>query len=122
SGTLISGNYFYKSYSSAIVSETGFNLNVTGNLFMDGGWGKGSGGCGNNCNGAVNLNSSGGFNVPGSRYENQVLVSGNQFVDNWEGITIWQAGDSGRRGRCDQRSDRLQRSQNDDDDRQIGRR
>jgi hypothetical protein len=92
SGTLISGNYFYKSYSSAIVSETGFNLNITDNLFMNGGWGKGSGGCGNNCNGAVNLNSSGGFNVAGSRYENQVLVSRNQFVDNWAGITIWQAG------------------------------
>jgi hypothetical protein len=92
SGTLISGNYFYRSYGSAVVSETGFNLNVTGNLFMNGGWGKGSGGCGNNCNGAVNLNSTGGFNVPGSRYQNQVLVSGNQFVDNWQGISIWQAG------------------------------
>ena len=92
SGTLISGNYFYKSYGSAILSETGFDLDVTGNLFVDGGWGMGSGGCGNNCDGAVNLNSSGGFNVPGSRYENQVLISGNQFVDNWEGIDVWQAG------------------------------
>ena len=92
SGTLISGNYFYMSYGSAIVSETGFDLNVTGNLFLDGGWGRGSGGCANNCDGAVNLNSSGGFNVPGSRYENQVLISNNRFVDNWEGIDIWQAG------------------------------
>ena len=92
SGTLISGNYFYMSYGSAITSETGFDLNVTGNLFLDGGWGKGSGGCANNCDGAVSLNSSGGFNVPGSRYENQVLISGNQFVDDWEGIDIWQAG------------------------------
>ena len=92
SGTLISGNYFYMSYGSAITSETGFDLDVTGNLFMNGGWGTGSGGCGNNCDGAVDMNSSGGFNVPGSRYENQVLISGNQFVDNWEGIDIWQAG------------------------------
>ncbi len=92
SGTLISGNYFSMSYGSAISSETGFDLEITGNLFMDGGWGKGSGGCGNNCDGAVNLNSSGGFNVPGSRYENQVLISSNQFVDDWEGIDIWQAG------------------------------
>ena len=59
---------------------------------MNGGWGKGSGACGNNCNGAVDLNSSGGFKVPGSRYQNEVLVSGNQFVNNWEGIDIWQAG------------------------------
>ena len=72
---------------------------------MNGGWGKGSGGCGNNCNGAVNLNSSGGFHVPGSRYENQVLVSRNQFVDNWAGITIWQAG--GRS--CENSGERLAR-------------
>ena len=92
SGTLISGNYFYRSYGSAIISETGFDLDVTGNLFTDGGWGKGSGGCRSNCDGAVNLNSSGGFTVPGSRYENQVLISHNQFVDDWEGVDIWQAG------------------------------
>jgi hypothetical protein len=92
SGTLISGNYFYMSYGSAIDAETGFNLHVTDNLFLDGGWGRGSGGCGNNCDGAVGLNSSGGFNVPGSRYEEQVLISNNQFVDDWQGIDIWQAG------------------------------
>jgi hypothetical protein len=92
SGTLISGNYFYKSYASAVDSETGFNLRVTGNLFVNGGWGSGKGGCGNNCDGAVNLDSSGGFNVPGSRYENQVLISQNQFANNWEGIDVWQAG------------------------------
>ena len=92
SGTLIRGNYFYKSYGPAISSETGFNLDVTGNLFLDGGWGRGSGGCGSNCDGAVSLNSSGGFSVPGSRYENRVLISGNRFVDNWQGIDVWQSG------------------------------
>jgi len=92
SGTLISGNYFDRSYGSAVVSETGFNLHVTNNNFTDGGWGSGKGGCGSNCDGAVNLDSSGGFNVPGSRYENQVLVSQNKFVNNWEGIDVWQAG------------------------------
>ena len=92
SGTLISGNYFYMSYGQAIDSETGFDLDFTRNLFLDGGWGRGSGGCGNNCDAAVGLNSSGGFNVPGSRYEKQVLISGNQFVDDWQGIDIWQAG------------------------------
>ena len=91
-GTLISGNYFEKSYGSAVHSETGYNLDVTGNLFEDGGWGNGTGGCGGNCDGAVNLNSSGGWNVPGSRYNNQVSVQGNQFVNNWMGVDIWQAG------------------------------
>jgi hypothetical protein len=92
SGTLISGNYFDKSASSAIHSETGFNLNITGNLFQNGGWGSGNG-CGDsNCVGAVNLNSSGGFHVPGSRYDNQISVTNNQFINNWGGIDIWQSG------------------------------
>jgi hypothetical protein len=55
SGTLISGNYFYLSYGPAIAAETGFDLHIIGNLFMDGGWGKGSGGCGNNCDGSASI-------------------------------------------------------------------
>jgi len=91
-GTLIKDNYFDKSYGSAVHSETGFNLDIENNLFLDGGWGDGTGGCGDNCIGAVNLNSSGGFHVPNSRYDNQVTVSGNQFINNWSGVSIWQAG------------------------------
>ncbi|HEY6791180.1 MAG TPA: hypothetical protein VI365_28115 [Trebonia sp.] len=92
SGTLISGNYFSMTYGSAVVSETGFNVDITGNLFVNGGWGAGSGACGSNCDGAVYLNSSGGFNVPGSRYEDQVSVTDNQFINNWMGVDIWQTG------------------------------
>lgn len=106
SGTLISGNYFDKSYSSAISDETGFDFSITDNLFMDDAWGSGNGGCGSNCSGAVNVNSSGGFFVPGSRYENSVSISGNQFSDDWMGIDIWQSGqrsceDSGEGGATD---------------------
>ncbi len=91
SGTLISGNYFDKSVASAISEETGFNLDVTDNLFQDVGWDTGTG-CGNtNCTGAIGLNSSGGFNVPGSRYEDQITISGNQFLNDWGGVGIWQA-------------------------------
>ncbi|HEY6791248.1 MAG TPA: right-handed parallel beta-helix repeat-containing protein, partial [Trebonia sp.] len=92
SGTLISGNYFYKDYTSSVLSETGYDLDVTGNLFLDSGWGSGHGTCGSNCGGTVNLNSSGGFPVPGSRYQNSVAVSGNQFINDWIGVDIWQSG------------------------------
>jgi len=91
-GTNISGNYFDKAYGNAIADETGFNINITGNLVRDGGWGAGDG-CGDsNCVGAVNFNSSGGVNMPLSRYNNQVLISDNQFVDNWGGVDIWESG------------------------------
>ena len=91
-GTLISDNYFYKTYAAAIADETGYNLSVTRNLFVDDGWGSGEGGCGSNCSGAVDLNSSGGAYVPGSRFENSVSVSDNQFINDWMGIDIWQSG------------------------------
>ena len=91
-GINISGNYFDKAYGNAIADETGFNINITGNLFRDGGWGAGDG-CGNtNCVGAVNLNSSGGVNMPLSRYNNQVVISDNQFVNDWGGVDIWESG------------------------------
>jgi hypothetical protein len=90
-GTLIEGNYFYRDAGSAIANETGYNMLVRDNLFLYDGWGSGKGGGANN-DGAVNINSSGGFDIPGSRYENSISVSSNYFVDDWEGINIWQAG------------------------------
>lgn len=90
-GTLIEGNYFFRAGGSALDNETGFNMKVDDNLFLDDGWGTGSGQS-NNSDGAVNINSSGGFNVPGSRYEDSVSVSNNYFVNDWMGIDIWQSG------------------------------
>ncbi len=91
-GSLVQGNYFYKNVGTSIHSETGFNLTITDNLFLDSGWGSGSGGCGTNCDGSVNINSSGGIFVPNSRYENTIAIDNNQFINSWLGINIWQAG------------------------------
>jgi hypothetical protein len=90
-GTLIEGNYFYRDAGSAIVNETGYNMRVDDNLFLDDGWGNGHGQSSNN-DGAININSSGGFNIPGSRFEGSISVSSNSFIDDWEGINIWQSG------------------------------
>jgi hypothetical protein len=90
-GTLIEGNYFNRDAGSAIVNETGYNMRVVGNVFLDVGWGKGQGQASNN-DGAVNINSSGGFDVAGSRYENSISIGSNYFINDWEGINIWQSG------------------------------
>ena len=89
-GTLIEGNYFYHNAGSAIMNETGFNMKVDNNLFLNDGWGDGTG-ASSNSGGAVNVNSSGGINVPGSRFENQIDISNNYFMNDWEGVTIWQS-------------------------------
>jgi hypothetical protein len=89
-GTLIEGNYFYRNVGSAIINETGYNMRVDDNLFLDNGWGDGRGQDSNN-DGTININSSGGFNIPGSRYENSISISDNYFVNDWQGIDIWQS-------------------------------
>ena len=90
-GTLIEGNYFYRAAGSAIVNETGYNMRVDDNLFLEDGWANGQE-HGPNNDGAVDINSSGGFVIPGSRYENSISVVSNYFINDWEGINIWQAG------------------------------
>ncbi len=93
SGTLVSGNYFYHNVGTAFTNETGYNSDITDNLFQNDNWGTTGSGCGNsNCAGDVILNSSGGFDVPGSRYNNQMIITGNQFINDWGGITIWESG------------------------------
>lgn len=89
-GTLIEGNYFYHDAGSAIDNETGFNMKIDDNLIQNSGW-LGGTGVSSNGDGAVNLNSSGGMNIPGSRYESQILVSNNQFINDWMGIDMWQS-------------------------------
>jgi hypothetical protein len=91
-GTDISGNYFDKTMGHAISAETGFNLNITGNLFQDDNWRSGAGPGDSNNVGDVGMNSSGGFNVPLSRYENQVNIANNTFSNDWGGIGVWESG------------------------------
>ena len=90
-GTLIEGNYFYRDAAAAVVDETGYNMRADDNLFLDDGWGSGHG-QGSNNDGAVELNSSGGFDIQGSRYENSISITKNYFINDWEGVDIWQAG------------------------------
>ncbi len=92
-GTLISGNYFYGCGGPCLSNETGFNGDYTGNLFANSGWYAPFAGGSNNNDGAINLNLSGGWNIPGSNYNNEVLVQDNIFLNDWEGVTIWGEGD-----------------------------
>jgi hypothetical protein len=80
-GMLVEGNYFYDIGARAIQNETGYNSEYIGNLFQD-------------VSGGIYLNDSGGWDIPGSRYDNEVLIQGNTFYNAQEAINIWGA--SGR--------------------------
>ncbi|MGH9104895.1 MAG: hypothetical protein ACRDZX_03480, partial [Acidimicrobiales bacterium] len=80
-GMLVEGNYFYDLAHSGVGNETGYNSEYLDNLFEDVSTG-------------ISLNDSGGWDIPGSRYNGQVLVKGNIFDNDLEAIDIWGA--SGR--------------------------
>lgn len=80
-GMQVSGNYFYNIDNRTIQNETGWNASITNNLFED-------------VNGGVYMNDSGGWNIPGSRYNNEVIISGNTFDNVLNAVNIWGA--SGR--------------------------
>jgi hypothetical protein len=76
-GMLVEGNYFYDVPSRAVQNETGWGSEYVGNLFQDVGDG-------------IYLNSSGGWDVPGSRYSD-ILIQGNYFDNVLSPVTIWQS-------------------------------
>lgn len=80
-GMLVQGNYFYNIGSRAIQNETGYNSEYLGNLFVD-------------VEAGIYLNDSGGWDIPGSNYEDEIVVQGNTFYNAQEAIDIWGA--SGR--------------------------
>ena len=80
-GQLVQGNYFYNDTGRVIQNETGFNSEYTDNLFQD-------------VNQGIYMNSSGGWNIPGSRYNDEIIISDNIFDNVVDAVNIWQA--SGR--------------------------
>ncbi len=92
SGFLVQGNYFYEDYGGSLVDETGFDGDINDNMFVDNGWGSTNSNGNPSSDGAIELNQSGAWNVPGSNYNNELVVQNNILTDNWEGITIWNSG------------------------------
>ena len=77
-GMLVQGNYFYDIASRAIQNETGYNSEYFGNLFEDVG-------------GGIYLNDSGGWDIPGSNYNDEIVIQANTFYNAQEAVDIWGA-------------------------------
>ncbi len=80
-GMLVQDNYFHNIGDRAIQNETGFNSQYVGNEFEAVAAG-------------IYLNDSGGWDIPGSRFNDTILIRGNTFDNAMEGVNIWGA--SGR--------------------------
>ncbi len=91
-GFLVEGNYFYGSYGGSIDMETAFNGDITNNMIVDGGWGATNSNGNPSADGAIEVNQTGAWNIPGSNYNDELLINNNTLTDDWENITIWDSG------------------------------
>jgi hypothetical protein len=85
-GYLIDSNYLSWNLKRGIELEISYNGVVSNNVLAYNGYIKSEGGLDQP---AIDLNLTGGENIPGSNYNNEVLVQNNTLWDNWEGIDIY---------------------------------
>lgn len=107
-GFLIEANYISDNWAEGIIYEISYNADITGNTFVDNGWGTGSSGEGGIPYGeALYVNGSGGDPNVASNYSGSFTISSNTFTDNWDGVIIYQnpnrlcgSGDNASTGNC----------------------
>jgi hypothetical protein len=95
-GINISGNYISGNYNEGIQYEISYNGQITDNTLVENALGGGpvSGTKYGNVMGAIYISQSGSDPRAGSTYGSQFLVSGNDLIDNWDGIILYD--NSGR--------------------------
>jgi hypothetical protein len=91
-GYHITGNFFAWNLLRSIEIEISENGSVDNNTFLYNGFGQ-SGGYGGDKFQAIDFNVSGAANLPGSNYNNEILVDNNNLYDNWGGVSIYGEGD-----------------------------
>jgi len=89
SGVDIDHNYFQDNYAAGLVYEISYNALVQDNVFVGNALGEGphEGGF---PDGAIYVSESGSdARVPG-RYGTEFLITGNEFINNWSGVVLWE--------------------------------
>jgi hypothetical protein len=95
-GINISGNYIAKNYNEGILYEISYNAQITNNTLVENALGGGplSGTQYENPMAAIFISQSGSDSRAGSTYGSEFLVSGNDLINNWGGILVYD--NSGR--------------------------
>lgn len=95
-GVVMSGNYISNNGDNAIIYEASYNALIEDNTLTDNGWARGAqnisqGGGGFPEAGGIYVADSGGDSrIPGGSQDiSTITVSGNDLVDNWGGVVVW---------------------------------
>jgi hypothetical protein len=91
SGFNISGNYIASNWAEGVIYEISYNADITDNTFIDNAWGEGpSPGLGGFPDSALYISESGSDTRVAGNYGSAFMVSGNDFVDNWGGVVVYE--------------------------------
>jgi hypothetical protein len=88
-GFLFKGNYIQGSQGVGLQYEISYNANIEDNTFTGNGIGYGELGGGFPVS-AIYLSESGSDSRVDTDYKNKLLISHNNFSDNWSGIILWE--------------------------------
>ncbi|MGH9088734.1 MAG: right-handed parallel beta-helix repeat-containing protein [Acidimicrobiales bacterium] len=86
----ISHNYIARNYAEGIIYEISYNARIADNTLVDNGWRDGANPTLGFPAPAIYVSESGGdVRVPG-KYSGTFSITGNDFVDNWGGVVLWE--------------------------------
>jgi hypothetical protein len=89
-GFLFQDNYISGNWAEGITYEISYNADIVDNTFADNGWGIGSYSAGGFPYGdAIYVNGSGGDPNVASNYSGEFKITGNSFVNNWDGVLVY---------------------------------
>jgi parallel beta-helix repeat protein len=83
----ISGNYISGNYAEGIIYEISYNALISGNTFVDNGWGAASTSA---FDPAIYIANSGGDSRVPSAHAGELDITDNDFVNNWDGVTLYE--------------------------------
>jgi Right handed beta helix region len=91
-GAFVEGNYITRNWAEGMIYEISYNADISANSFLDNGWGVGSdsGPSDFPLGAGLYVNGSGGSAAVNQAVYDPLIISGNVFMDNWDGIVIYQ--------------------------------
>ena len=94
-GALVQGNYIARNWAQGMIYEISYNADITGNTFVGNGWGSGSssGPSGFPLGAALYVSGSGGSEAVDGGLYSTLMITGNVFHNNWDGVVIFQDAD-----------------------------
>jgi hypothetical protein len=89
-GFNISDNYIARNSAEGLIYEISYNALISDNTFVDNAWGKGPNQGVGFPTTALYISESGSDPRVNSAYNGAFNVVGNDFIDNWGGVVLWE--------------------------------